>query len=225
MAAEIGYTNFLLQYWFVIVILGVGLIAIIIFNLAAYCYFARQHPLDPEKLISELEAEERKKREMKKLEKMPQVTSPQPQKGVTSNGGTKTPDPRALSQLGTDDNSDLQQFRIDALESHNIYRERHGAEPLQYCETLAVYSQHWAEYIARIAKIIHSTPEWRKKYNGEALGENLISTNGFKITGKGLSDMWYSESFKHNFTEEMQQETKSFTQMIWNGSKQVGVCF
>lgn len=36
--------------------------------------------------------------------------------------------------------------------------------------------------------------------------------------------MWYSESFKYNYDAdgETQNDCKSFTQMIWNDSRQVG---
>jgi hypothetical protein len=116
----------------------------------------------------------------------------------------------------------LEQFRIDALISHNIYRERHDSIALQHCRVLSDYAQNWAEKVAKEDKIIHSSPDWRMQYNNIMLGENIVSTNGFRITGKGMSDMWYSESFKHDFSRDAQLETKSFTQMIWNESRQVG---
>lgn len=82
--------------------------------------------------------------------------------------------------------SDLDQFRVDAFVSHNLYREKHGVALLQHCRVLSDFAQYWAEYIAKQNKIIHSTPEWRMQYNNIMLGENIVATNGFPITGKGI---------------------------------------
>ena len=116
----------------------------------------------------------------------------------------------------------IDQFRTDALLAHNIYREKHETLPLQHCKVLSDYAQMWANRIAKEDKLIHSTPDWRLQYNKVMLGENLVATTDFKITGKGMSDMWYSESYKHDYDRENQTDTRSFTQMIWNSSKQVG---
>ena len=37
----------------------------------------------------------------------------------------------------------------------------------------------------------------------------------------GMSDMWYGESYKHAY-QELQKDTKSFTQMVWINSRKVG---
>lgn len=209
-----GYTNFILQYWFIVVILAIGLIALILFNIIAYCYFSKRSPVDPLKIVPQLEEEERKKKEAKIARQTARFTNVD---------GMKSPIAGGVGQnLIDDDNQDLQQFRIDALASHNIYRQRHNAPTLQYCESLSIYAQFWAENMAKTGKLTHSPQQWRLKYNGEPLGENIITTDRFKITGKGLSDMWYSESFKHDFTSDQQTNTKSFTQMVWIDSKQVG---
>jgi hypothetical protein len=209
--AEEGYTNFVLQYWFIVIILGLGGIVLIIFNVVAYCYFAKRNPVDATKILPEIEEEEEAR---KRALQSPGFSNAFPNDGFRSPGGR--------SMLLEEDNNDLDQFRVDAYEAHNIYRENHGAGNLQYCESLSIYAQYWAESMAKSCKIAHSPPQWRAKYNGDPLGENVLVTNRFKVTGKGLSDMWYSESFKHDYYEETQADTKSFTQMVWNDSKQVG---
>ena len=120
------------------------------------------------------------------------------------------------------DSNTIDQFRVDAMLAHNIYRDKHDSVPLQHCKVLSDLAQKWADKISREDKLLHSIPEWRMQYNKVMLGENLVSTQDFKITGKGMSDMWYSESFKHDFNREDQKDTRSFTQMIWNESRQVG---
>jgi glioma pathogenesis-related protein 2 len=213
--AEIGYTNFVLQYWFLIVIIGCGVIIIILFNVCAYCYFSKNKSVDPVKLAEELdELEQEKLAEKRGLRK--------DSAGFTSPGAIKSAGPIANELPDDGDNDDIEQFRLDALTAHNLYREKHNVGHLQYCESLSIYAQYWAENMAKTSKISHSPSQWREKYNGDPLGENLISTDQFKITGKGLSDMWYSESFKHDFNSETQTDTRSFTQMVWSSTKQVG---
>jgi uncharacterized protein YkwD len=44
------------------------------------------------------------------------------------------------------ENSDLNHFRIEAIEAHNDYRSRHDVQPLLHSEELSIYAQYWAEY-------------------------------------------------------------------------------
>ena len=211
--AEVGYTTFILQYWFLVVIIGVGIIVLVLFNVFAYCYFSKNKSVDPAKLTEELDRLEQEKLAAKRGMRIDSG-------GFTNPAGIKSPLPRELPEDG--DNDDIEQFRLDALTAHNLYRERHSVSHLQYCESLSIYAQYWAENMAKTGKLSHSPSQWREKYNGDPLGENIISTDQFKITGKGLSDMWYSESFKHDFNSESQTDTRSFTQMVWSSTKQVG---
>ena len=212
--AQVGYTNFMLQYWFLFIIIGIGVIVLIAFNVLAYCYFSKRKPVDPSQLLPELEKLEQEKLAAKR------GLRPVGSAGFTNTANIKSPVPNELPNDG--ENDDLDQFRLDALTAHNLYREKHNVGHLQYCESLSIYAQYWAENMAKVGQISHSPTQWREKYNGDPLGENIISTDKFKITGKGLSDMWYSEAFKHNFNSETQTDTRSFTQMVWAASKQVG---
>jgi len=153
------------------------------------------------------------------------------------------PDAVATPAIGIRASDEVNQFRMDALQTHNEYRSKHNAPPLQYSEDLSMYAQYWAENMAKTNRLVHSPPEWRLKFNNEPLGENVVLTNGFNLTGKGefllidflkiiysnclclifkgMSDMWYGESYKHAFLD-LQKDTKSFTQMVWINSRMVG---
>ena len=45
------------------------------------------------------------------------------------------------------ENSDLNQFRIESIETHNDYRSRHDVQPLMHSDELSIYAQYWAEYV------------------------------------------------------------------------------
>lgn len=181
---EAGYTTFVLQYWYVILALGLGLLSIILFNIISYFYFTKRQPIDPVKLFSELESEP--------AQELIEDREPELYKQPTTiSTDFVNPDTSSNSE-----NVDLNQFRMESLASHNDFREKHNAPPLQYSEDLSMYAQYWAENMAKTNRLVHSPMEWRTKFNNEPLGENVVLTNGFKLTGKGMSDMWYGESYK-----------------------------
>ncbi|RNA36102.1 Golgi-associated plant pathogenesis-related 1 [Brachionus plicatilis] len=208
--SEIGYTNAWLQFWYVFVALGVGLLSIILFNAITFCYFIRRKPIDPVRLFTDLNDED---------ESLLQKEEEFIENSIGANPGFE--EDENFEENLSPENYDLNQFRMEALEVHNDYRAKHYAPPLQYSEELSQYAQYWAENMAKVNKLVHSPSEWRLKFNGEPLGENVVLTNGFKLGGKGMSDMWYSESYKHSY-QELQKETKSYTQMIWASSRKVG---
>ena len=176
---ETGYTTFAMQYWYVIFTLCLGLVAIILFNLIAYFYFAKRQPVDPVKIFTDVEQEAEQDLVL----------------NDSSNDGLKymqdgtplpvMPDAVSTPALGLRANDELSQFRMDSLQSHNEYREKHNAPPLQYSEDLSMYAQYWAENMAKTNRLVHSPAEWRLKFNNEPLGENVVLTNGFNLTGKG----------------------------------------
>lgn len=183
--SEIGYTNVWLQFWYVLVALGVGLISIILFNAITFCYFIRRKPIDPVRLFTDLDYED---------ESLIQKEEEFIENYIGVNPGFE--EEIEMEEYLSPENYDLNQFRMEALEVHNDYRSKHYAPPLQYSEELSQYAQYWAENMAKVNKLVHSPGEWRLKFNGEPLGENVVLTNGFKLTGKSMSDMWYSESYK-----------------------------
>ncbi len=48
---ETGYTTFAMQYWYVILTLCLGILAIILFNIIVFVYFSKHQPIDPPKLF------------------------------------------------------------------------------------------------------------------------------------------------------------------------------
>jgi hypothetical protein len=177
---EIGSATFAQQYWYVILTLCLGLLLIILFNLIAYFYFAKRQPVDPVKIFTDVEQELNND----DLSSEPSFVKSPP------------PIPEAIELADpTGDNYDLSQFRMDALAAHNEYREKHNSPPLQYSEDLSMYAQYWAENMAKTNRLVHSPAEWRLKFNNEPLGENVVLTNGFPLTGKGYLNFFLIKFF------------------------------
>lgn len=184
---ETGSTTFAQQYWYVILTLCLGLTAIIVFNLIAFLYFSRRKSLNTEYVYHELDRQE------------PAIIHEEEEEVIqteTSFVADRQPSViRSISVL-ENENTDLGQFRMDAVTTHNEYRSQHNAPPLQISDELSAYAQYWAENMAIKGSLFHSPMDWRLKFNNEPLGENLVMTQGFKLTGKSITDMWYGESYK-----------------------------
>ncbi|MEV4128101.1 CAP family protein [Nocardia sp. NPDC049707] len=62
------------------------------------------------------------------------------------------------------------------------------------------------------------------KHSGGPYGENLYMAEGMEVTGATAVEDWYAEIKDYNFTEPgFSDKTGHFTQVVWKGSKQIGV--
>ncbi|MEE6504710.1 hypothetical protein FKM82_005306 [Ascaphus truei] len=112
----------------------------------------------------------------------------------------------------------MSQFEQAILASHNAYRARHRAPPLQLSRGLCNSAQKWADYLLSIHTMKHS---------GWGYGENIYWTNNPSIqqlAGNVAVDAWYNEIKFYNFSNPgFASNTGHFTQVIWRGSTQLGV--
>ena len=69
-------------------------------------------------------------------------------------------------------------FVQECLESHNKYRENHGAGPLVLKKDLMDHAQNWANYIAKSGRFQHS--------QDSNFGENIAMTSQSNPTGKNM---------------------------------------
>nr|CAD7569377.1 unnamed protein product [Timema californicum] len=111
-------------------------------------------------------------------------------------------------------------FATDCLRAHNDYRRRHGVEPLKLNKKICKYSEEWAKYLASRGIMEH-------RQNNE-YGENIFcswsSNANYKVTGTEPVDNWYSEIKDHLFGREPRDlKSGHFTQVVWKGSKELGV--
>lgn len=114
-------------------------------------------------------------------------------------------------------------FVDDAVKAHNEYRKRHQASPLSHNKDLSAHAQRWADHLASTGSFQHSDATLK----GEKLGENIAmkwSSSPDAYTGQEVTDQWYSEVKMHQFGGEPRSlSTGHFTQVVWKGSKEVGI--
>lgn len=100
----------------------------------------------------------------------------------------------------------LKQFQEECLLTHNEYRLRHGAAPLQWSQALAWQAQCWAEQLARAGDLRHN--------DDDTVGENLAGMLGDELSGKEATDIWYDEIEDYDFDRAgYDEDTSNFSQV------------
>ncbi|XP_064649928.1 Golgi-associated plant pathogenesis-related protein 1-like [Lineus longissimus] len=113
-------------------------------------------------------------------------------------------------------------FIDDVLAAHNHYRRLHQAPPVTVNPKLNKFAQDWADYLAKTDSFAHSKCD----LNGTRLGENIamkMASNAQDYKGKEFVDQWYSEVERYDFKKHGGPSTGHFTQVVWKGSKEIGV--
>lgn len=107
-------------------------------------------------------------------------------------------------------------FKKDALNTHNTYRQTHGSGTFKWSTKLEANAQRWAESLAKKGYLQHD--------NQNEEGENIACMKGAELTGGRATTMWYEEVKDYNFNKPtFSSKTGHFTQLVWNGSTEVGV--
>ncbi|CAF4602544.1 unnamed protein product, partial [Rotaria sp. Silwood1] len=111
-------------------------------------------------------------------------------------------------------------FQQQALLQHNYYRQLHCTDALVFNSTINAIAQTYANYLAANNLFQHS--------GTSGLGENLwtIWSSGAirSVNGSSPTNSWYNEINSYNFgSPGFSSSTGHFTQVIWKGSKQLGI--
>merc|ERR1719500_1054433 len=127
----------------------------------------------------------------------------------------------------------LRTAKQDHLEHHNRYRQIHGVPDMNYCEELARSAQAWADHLALIDSSAHDTDIPADPETGMPLqGENIYTIKGIPVENVAAVavNFWYERgaNFKWDLTTDEEIESQfvrstSFTQMIWDESRKLGV--
>lgn len=80
-------------------------------------------------------------------------------------------------------------------------------------DNLSKIAQTWADTLAKTQQMQHSPENWRR-YNGQILGENLAYIYGQPLSGAKMTEMWYAEESRHDYSRDEQPDTQRFTQMV-----------
>lgn len=116
-------------------------------------------------------------------------------------------------------------FQYEALRAHNKYRARHGACPLKLGKNASKIAQKHAEYLvgSKGSQLIHSGT---KGYGENLTGAPNAWAQGEKASGNYAVDGWYKEIYdykKHSFTQDSGKATGHYSQLVWKGSKWLGI--
>jgi len=109
--------------------------------------------------------------------------------------------------------------RDNCLKEHNLNRAKHDDTPnLTWDDTLASGAQQWANRLANMGRLQHSS--------SRSYGENLYMAGGWgtPATCKSATSSWYAEIKKYDWKNPgYQRGVGHFTQMVWKSSTKLGV--
>lgn len=109
----------------------------------------------------------------------------------------------------------MELYQENALKLHNYYRRKHGSPPLKWSEELAAGAITWANELAAIGKLQHSS--------NTGCGENLSCCSGIPMSADLAVKSWYSEVECYDFSKPSYQiGTSHFTQVVWKSSVSFG---
>ena len=123
-----------------------------------------------------------------------------------------------LEECGYKKNTNFFNFLLEAVNTHNLLRACHNAQPLlPNCEIMKI-SQDYAETMPSG----HShTP-----FHGKWMGENLFWSTNMKLNGVYPIKRWYDEISSYDFKTHSSPTggvTGHFTQVVWKDSSEVGI--
>lgn len=110
-------------------------------------------------------------------------------------------------------------FCEEALSTHNMYRERHGAPALKLSARLCRSAQEWAEGLLTMP-VLQNSP----LANGGEVGENISMRRGSDVVdigGEEVTSQWYNDVSKYDFQRGL-GEAGNFTQLVWISTTEVG---
>lgn len=117
----------------------------------------------------------------------------------------------------------------EVLEKHNQFRSKHNAKPLKLNKELCTIAQKHADHLAATKTFGQESDRSDRKYKDAPIGENLAKsgTTGVldaKAEINSTMERWYKEGESYNYDNPTYQvNTGHFTQMVWQGSEELGV--
>lgn len=112
---------------------------------------------------------------------------------------------------------EIENFRVETLIAHNQYRAQHSTTPLSLSFQLCDGAQQWAEHLAE-------TDQFERSPENQHYNERVACTWGSQLTGTLVSRMWYEEGKDYDYTRDtLSKFTQNFTQLLWKGSRELGV--
>lgn len=117
------------------------------------------------------------------------------------------------------------QFILDALFWHNVYRRQHQVQPLKISPQLCEKAQAWANHLAHTNTFSYDTDK--------SVGQNIfcrlnIGKPQIDVTAEEAVSYWYSTYknyayFKNSDVLHVNINAGSFTQLIWKNTEYFGI--
>ena len=164
---------------------------------------------------------EQHQEEISKIEQSESSETTSTSKEITTSSSTKIEDENQNLNFQQSKKFDLKNFRNECLRGHNEKRKLHRVIDLNRNSDLDDIAQEYAEKLAQADSLNHSS----NKFNGQRIGENLYMQGGRAMLGNLPVDSWYGESNNYDFNNPTNSSgvTGHFTQLVWKGSKELGV--
>ncbi|CAF0744946.1 unnamed protein product [Brachionus calyciflorus] len=111
-------------------------------------------------------------------------------------------------------------FRNAALKKHNELRALHGSPPLTLNLTISIFSQNYANYLAKNLMFA---------YNVSSYGMNLaralapIGHLDCKYWADFMTKQWYDEKNIYEIKNPHNIASFRFTQLVWKDTSQIGI--
>ena len=97
------------------------------------------------------------------------------------------------------------------LDAHNSYRAKHCVPPFTWSNALADTARQWANRC-----------DFDHDYQSPH-GENLFLGTAGAYSPQAVAESWYVEIDQYDYTRpDFSEPTGHFTQLVWQGTKQVG---
>jgi len=153
-------------------------------------------------------AKQKKKPETKDPEQTPVEPAPVEPAPAPAPVEPAAPAPEASSGGGDDAVS------LKLCEEHNKLRKLHGCPPLEVDAELTKGAVEWANKLAKLGKLQHTT---------ERIGENLAWKSGGEFSEADAVKMWYDEIKDYSWENPgFNGKTGHFTQVVWKSSTHFG---
>lgn len=129
---------------------------------------------------------------------------------------TTTKEPRPVQAASPSD------FEEDCIRIHNDYRAKHKVSPLVRSEECSRKAAQWAQTLAKEDRMYLDS----KSGFGQNLFAKWSSNSNHQVTATEPIQCWYGDIANYKFGGEPARNTQNighFTQVVWKGSKEVGV--
>jgi len=116
-------------------------------------------------------------------------------------------------------------FKSATLYYHNLVREAHGAEPLEWDDECAKYAQMCADQCAANDTLGH---DFTEKEDGEHMGQNAAMCYPDLSEAENARmavQMWYDEVNSPGYNYEGDFGAGHFTQVVWKATTKVGAAW